>query len=411
MMAKEQNKGWIVTLAGLGITLAVGVLSAWSLFKATIEVSIKNADGRFDWDLSRLNDPFALCFPMVACNVMLAGRIQDKYGPRLTAIIGGILVSAGLFVCALSYSLSLWLVGMGLLLGTGIGFSFASATPPAIKWFPPSKTGLIIGIVVTGSGLAPVYVAPLGNYLINRFDLSTTLMFFACADLIIICGLGALLVNPPAGYAPKDVVISTAASVREEKSVNFTLNEALNTVPLYILAALLGINAGIGLMIISNVTDMTQQALGNWAGLAFIAVGSASGRIISGVVSDKVGRTQTLALFMGLQAITMFSFWGITEDNHTAFILVAVVSQGVCYGANFSLFPAVTKSFFGLKNFGAIYGIVYLGVGVGGFILPKLSQFIKVTTGSYDLVYILAGVLSIINVAVTLMVKGPNLVP
>ena len=86
------NRGWIVTFAGTGINLALGILYAWSMFKGAIEKE-------FGWKGAQLNDPYALCCLVFAFAMILAGRCQDKFGPRLTASIGGLLVGAGFLLC------------------------------------------------------------------------------------------------------------------------------------------------------------------------------------------------------------------------------------------------------------------------------------------------------------------------
>ncbi len=61
-MNEIKNKGWSVTMAGLGINLALGILYTWSIFKQSIKESILVGDGRFNWDIASLNDPFAVSF-------------------------------------------------------------------------------------------------------------------------------------------------------------------------------------------------------------------------------------------------------------------------------------------------------------------------------------------------------------
>ena len=157
----SKNRGWTVTFSGTGINLALGILYTWSVFKGAINVSItKGGPGAFTWDPASLNDPYAICCLVFAFATVLAGRIQDKWGPRVTAFLGGILVSIGLILISQTTSYAVWLVGFGLLAGAGIGFGYAAATPPALKWFPPQKTGLVAGLVVSGFGLASVYIAP-----------------------------------------------------------------------------------------------------------------------------------------------------------------------------------------------------------------------------------------------------------
>ena len=79
------------------------------------------------------------------------------------ATFGGLLVGIGHDPGQPTATLLYYILGFGVLAGTGIGFGYASATPPAVKWFPARRTGMIAGIVVSGFGLASVYAAPLTN--------------------------------------------------------------------------------------------------------------------------------------------------------------------------------------------------------------------------------------------------------
>ncbi|MFM2295446.1 MAG: hypothetical protein RLZZ350_1859, partial [Verrucomicrobiota bacterium] len=189
----SKNHGWLVAFSGLGINLALGVLYTWSMFKVKIGET-------FGWKGDQLNDPYALCCLVFAFTMILAGRCQDKLGPRLTASIGGLLVGAGLVLISTTNSYATWLLGFGVLVGVGIGFGYSSATPPALKWFPPAKTGLIAGIVVAGFGLAPVYLAPTSQYLLAEFGLQKAMLIFGVAFTAIVCGLAQLLKNPPQGF-------------------------------------------------------------------------------------------------------------------------------------------------------------------------------------------------------------------
>jgi hypothetical protein len=89
MSTKSTNKGLQVTMAGLGINLALGVLYAWSIFKGAIKSSIeKGGPDAFNWSLSSINDPYALCCLVFAFAMIVAGKCQDRLGPARTALIG-----------------------------------------------------------------------------------------------------------------------------------------------------------------------------------------------------------------------------------------------------------------------------------------------------------------------------------
>jgi len=412
-MQAIKNRGWSVTMAGLGINLALGILYTWSIFKQAIKESVLAGDGRFNWDISALNDPFAVCCLMFTVAMIFAGRIQDKLSPRVTAIIGGILTGAGLMVISQSNALSAWILGFGVLTGLGLGFGYASATPPAIKWFPASKTGMIAGIVVAGFGLASVYIAPLANFLIAEFGLSQAMLIFGTAFLVVVCALSTFLVNPPAGYVAAEVTPKTGApAAKTSKLRDFSPVEMLRTGSFYKLWFMYFVGSGAALIIIGGVAGMAKQSMGAmaWVVVALMAVGNAGGRVVAGIVSDKIGRTTTLQIMMSAQAVVIFSLLFISESQ-AVLLVTAATLVGFNYGTNLSLFPSVTKDYFGLKNFGLNYGLVFSAWGIGGFIFPRVSQMIVARTGTMHSAYIMCSILLMAGALIALMTKAPAKVP
>ena len=407
-MNEVKNLGWRVTFAGLGINLALGILYTWSIFKMSIKESILAGDGVFNWNMAALNDPYAVCCLVFAFAMIFAGRVQDKTSPKVTAVIGGILTGLGLILCALSSSWVIWIIGFGILMGLGLGFGYASATPPAIKWFPPAKTGMIAGIVVAGFGLASVYIAPLGTYLIGQFGLTQSMMIFGVAFLIVVSLLAQLLVNPPEGYVHPDAR-ATATSPAAPTGTDFAPSEIIKTGAFYKLWIMFCVASGAGLMIIGGVAGMAKSGMGSmaWVVVALMAVGNASGRVVAGILSDKIGRTNTLFIMLVFQAFVIFSLLFITPSQVVLLVLAATFI-GFNYGTNLSLFPSATKDYFGLKNFGANYGLVFSAWGVGGFVFPRVSQMIVAQTNSPSMAYILAAGLLLAGAVLALLTKAPE---
>jgi MFS family permease len=411
-MEKIKNRGWSVVTAGLGINLALGILYTWSIFKQEIKESIVSGDGHFNWDIASLNDPFAVCCLMFTLAMLAAGRLQDKVNPRLTAIFGGILTGAGLLVTSQSTYLANWILGFGVLTGLGLGFGYASATPPAMKWFPASKTGMIAGIVVAGFGLASVYIAPLATFLIGKFGLSNAMMIFGVSFLIVVCGLASLLVNPPSGYKPEETKpkveklhkLPTAA-----KPEDFPPSETIKTKAFFKLWVMFCIGSGAGLIIIGSVAGMAKQSMGSlaWIVVALMAIGNAGGRVIAGMVSDKIGRTRTMGIMLAFQGLIISSLIFIGEGS-ALLLVTAATLIGFNYGTNLSLFPSATKDYFGLKNFGANYGLVFSAWGIGGFIFPRVSQMIVAKTGSPETAYIMAAFLLFLSAGLALVTRAPR---
>lgn len=402
-----RHHGWTVTFAGLGINLALGILYTWSMFKGAIE-------REFGWQGSQLNDPYALCCIVFAAAMILAGRCQDKFGPRLTASIGGLLVGVGFVICASTSSYGLWLLGFGVLAGTGIGFGYSSATPPALKWFPPSKTGRIAGLVVAGFGLAPVYLAPVSQYLLGAYQVKSSMLFLGLAFTVIVCGLAQLLKNPPAGYvAAAPVTSGRPAAI----ATHATPGEILRRPSFWLLWIIYFIGAGAGLMVIGSISGMAKKSMGELAfvAVAVMAIGNAGGRILAGTLSDKIGRRWTLCLVLAIQAALMFAAIPVTGAKDLAGVVIVLLAAciGANYGANLALFPSITKDLWGLKNFGMNYGVLFTAWGVGGLVLPRLQQMLYEASkgtdgkGGFASSFVVAGTLLLAGAALTFLLRPP----
>jgi len=370
------------------------------MFKGAIEKD-------FGWKGSQLNDPYALCCLVFAFSMILAGRCHDKLGPRLTAAIGGLLVAGGFVLISTTNSYGIWVLGFGVLAGIGIVFAYSSATPPALKWFPPSKTGFIAGIVVAGFGLAPLYLAPASDFLLRRFGLLQSMLFFGVVFAVIVCGLSQLLVNPPAGYSP--AASRSAGGSTPLPFLDLSPGQIIRTPSFWLLWVLYFIGAGAGLMVISSISGMAKRSMGESAfiAVAVMAIGNAGGRIVAGILSDKIGRRWTLLLVLLIQAALMFAAIPITTSSGGAKYLIVLVATfiGFNYGANLAIFPSLAKDLWGLKNFGMNYGCLFTAWGVGGFALSRLQQMLKATYGNFDSSFITAGLLLILGAGLTFLIK------
>ena len=411
MALSLKSKGWSVVLAGTGINLALGVLYTWSIFKGAINDSIKQGgSGAFQWDLASINDPYAVCCLVFAFSMILAGKCQDKMGPRVTAMIGGLLVGAGFFLLSMTTQYWMWVLGFGVMVGMGLGFGYSSATPPALKWFPPAKTGLVAGIVVSGFGLAPVYIAPLATYLMKTGGLQWTMLFFAVAFALVVGLFSLLLTNPPVGYLFGGAAAKTQAakSAPAAQVKDVPSSQMLKTGTFYLLWTVFFIGAGAGLMVIGSIAGMAKQSMGELAFLAvaILAVGNAAGRIVAGTLSDRIGRTLTLSLMLMFQAVLMFIAIPVVSAQPSSALLIVLIATGIGfnYGTNLALFPAITKDYWGLKNFGTNYGLLMTAWGMGGFVLGRASEMMKAATGNYVMSFGVAGVLLVVA-AVIMMVK------
>ncbi len=399
-------RGWIVTLAGLGINLALGVLYAWSVIAKSLTK---------EWGLSagQASLPYATAVGVFALSMVFAGRAQDRFGPRIVASIGGALTGFGMIVASFATPEMTWpiLVGFGVMAGTGIGLGYASATPAAVKWFPPARKGLITGLVVSGFGLASVYIAPVTAWLLADYGTATTFRALGLAFLVVTVGLAQLLVNPPADHVAAPVAAAVAGSSRDNSAVendDYDWRDMVRTKQFALLWVMYAFSAFAGLMIIGHMAKIAAvQLTGIELGfilVAVLAVGNAAGRLVAGIVSDRIGCTRTMLFVFTLQALMMVAL-AVSSTPLTLVPVAAIV--GFCYGANLSLFPSATAGYFGTAHLGVNYGLVFTAWGVGGVFGSMTAGTIVDTTGSYAIAYGVAAILCLVASGLTFVTKPP----
>ncbi len=294
-----------------------------------------------------------------------------------------------MILASLSSSLAIYIVGFGILAGAGIGAAHASATPAAVKWFPASRTGLVTGLVVGGFGLSGVYVAPLAYALIVARGVPATMLIFGVGLLVAVVALAQWLRVPPDGFVPA----GSSPAAGAVRPIDFTPSEVLRTWQFYVLWFLLVCGAGAGLMVISKLAKMVEVQSGLTLGfvlVAVLAVGNGGGRIAGGFLSDHFGRKATLLAAYLSQAVAILLLAAARPDNWLGSgVAMAGLSAliGANYGANLSQLPSVTKDYYGLKNFGVNYGLVFTAWGLGGFTLSLVAGAVFDRTHSFAFAY------------------------
>jgi MFS family permease len=357
--------------------------------------------------------PYSTMCAFFAITMIPAGRLQDRFGPRLSVLVGGFLAGLGCVICGLGgSSLAAYVIGFGVVTGCGVGFGYAATTPASIKWFPPQKTGLIAGIVVAGFGLAPVALAPLSAWFLDVFSRTSaagtveqgvpgTMLALGVVTWAVVGGLSFFIRNPPEGLSvqPRRAAGSAAARVHRAE---YAWRDMLRTAQFWLLFAMYFCGAAAGLTFISVASDLGKHALGSLAFLAVVvlAVGNSSGRIVAGSLSDRIGRQWTLfAQFVCQAAVVAVLYLISGRDSPWPVVLAIVFLLGFNYGTNLAVFPAACKDYYGIRDFGLNYGCLFAAFGSAGLVMPWLNGLILDRTGSPDLSYLII-VVSLVVAAV-----------
>jgi MFS transporter, OFA family, oxalate/formate antiporter len=419
--SKVPPQAWVVTFAGTAVNLCLGILYAWSVWKATLIASKDHPAGEpmtgLNLGWSYLTDAqatwaYALCGFIFALVMIPGGRIQDRYGPRVGATLGGLFLAGGCVVAGLLKSYLGLLLGFGVLGGIGMGLGYAAATPVAVKWFGPHQRGLIVGLVVGGYGGAAIYISPLAKYLIAHYGLSGSFLGLGALFAVVIVSASQLLRLPPEGYVPPSPPTSTAGPVVTR--VDWTASDMLKTWQFYGLVFLFIGSAQSGLLVIANATPMlnvTAKAVAFFAANAWILSSfggflNASGRIGTGWYSDRIGRANAYLINGIVAACCLFLMPSIMASGNVLLLFLAVGVAYWQYGGGLALMPAFTADYFGPKNLGFNYGLIFIGWGIA-FFVPQLGGYLTDSTGSLSATFYLSGTLLVAAVILSRLIRRP----
>jgi OFA family oxalate/formate antiporter-like MFS transporter len=370
--------------------------------------------GQWHWTKTQAMLPFAMCTASFAVTMIFAGRWQDKVGPRYVAMFGGIIFGLGMVLSSFVHTYVPMLITFGLVGGMGIGLGYSATTPPSIKWFRPARKGLITGIVVSGVGLAAVYMSPLTNYLLHKTSIQQTFLILGIGTIVLVSLLAQFLTNPPAGYVPAPAAATTASQAKPAPVARRELDwhEMLRTGQFYQLWLMFVLSASAGLLIIGNITLIAQDQVPKWDKafllVMVVAIFNTCGRFLSGFLSDRIGRTNTMVLAFVLQAINMFMF---IQYKTPGLLLFGSAFTGLCYGTIFTLFPAATADFYGVRNLGVNYGSLFTAFGVAGVTGSVLGGRVRDLFGSYTYAFITCGVMLLLGAVLAFALRAPKIEP
>lgn len=420
MADKVPGKAWVVTFAGTAVNLCLGILYAWSVWSKALINEPKALAGEImsginaGWPYltnSQAADPFSLCVIVFMLLMIPGGRIQDKFGPKVGAITGGLFLAVGCIIAGLTKSYAGLIVGFGIFGGIGMGIGYAAPTPAALKWFGPHKRGLVAGLVVGGYGGAALYVAPLGQALINAYGITGSFVILGIIFAVVTIIAGSLLAWPEPGYVPPAAPVKAGAAPAKAVGtlVDWAPSEIIKTWQFYGLVLMFIATTQSGLMVISIAAPLGIKILGSanaWILASFGGLINALGRVGTGLYSDKIGRGNAYALNCIISAICLFLMPFIVGFNSLGLLFIAVGIAYWQYGGGLALLPSFTADFFGPKNLGMNYGLVFVGWGLG-FFMAKVAGIIKDATGVYDYAFYLSGIVLIVGVILSWINKRP----
>ena len=404
--------GWVIVgVSALANAMAWSVRSTFALFYVALL-------DEFGWQRGEAAVGYALSWLLMLMFGPLAGRLYDRWGPRVVVPMGGLLLGVALVLTSRVQSLWQYYVSFGVLGAAGIACIMIPAIAVISRWFNQSR-GMALGIISAGSSSSAVLFYPLNAWLIATLGWRNAMAVYGCIVMVGIAPLAACLyrrhpadVNTAPDGKPMAETLVTPPNLKAGNwdAKEWTLTEALRTVPLWAVFIMWGLGV-IGYQIMT--THQVAHGLGQgfdptllaWVfGLAGIF--TTAGNVLGGALSDRWGREWVFSFGSLIGVIGIGCFSTITgSQDMIKLIFYAVAGMG--FGMRISLLAAIPADLFHGKHFGSILGFVNGGGGVGGFIGPFLAGYLFDITGNYDIAFTVSA-LTIAASAVAAWIAGPR---
>ena len=406
-LLKEEHerirKRTVPLLAGVMYMVSIGVLYIWSVVRRVIELE-------WGWTATQSGLPFSVGIVCFATGNLIGGRLQLKLPARLVGTIGGFLTGAGFVLCGFAGDAPLMVaLFFGGVTGLGVGLGYSSYLPTVLRWYAPDRKGFVSGWIIGGFGVTPLYLAPLASFLIDRYGIQVMFMSIGVMTMVISMVLAQFIKVPEQrSVEPVSVMAEQGSEAVEKPRVDMTSRQMMATKEFYILFLMFLCSVSIGQMVIGNVTGIValQAGVTDAAVLAmlvsFVALANVGGRITGGVLSDRIGRMNTLLLVFIIQLINMvgFGFYG-----NMPMLVTGIMLAGFCFGMTLGVYPAITVDRFGQRYYSSNYGIMYMAFGCAGIAAPLIAGYFFDKNGNYDIVYFICAIGMAVMVGFSLLLK------
>ena len=403
-MSEKQGKrmfwGYIIVAAGFfaGIFL-VGQSVVLGIF-------FKSISEELGWLRASMSVAMSINSVVAGVSAVFAGKLTDKYGPRVVLIGGAI--SLALAYVLLSRLESLWqlYLAYGLFVGIAMGCPDVPIVTTVSRWFA-RRRGIMVGITKVGAGLGMMIFPIFANRLMFNFGWSKAYLYIG---IIVFAGLllAALFFrrDPAQMNQFPDGDTAPLAIEQAHQDRHYSIKEAATSRQFWLFAAVWAIfNTCVQAVLLHTANHVTDVGLSTAIAASVIsAIGGFSivGRFALASLSDRIG--SRLTYLIALSLLTLAMFWIQFAQTGWAFYVFAAL-YGLAHGGCFALLAPMLSNLFGLGSLGSIMGVIVLCGALGGFIGPVAAGSIFDATGSYNTAFLIMSILCLIGVLLIFLLK------
>ncbi|MFR1114633.1 MAG: MFS transporter [Blautia sp.] len=394
----NNRKRWSYLIAGTVMLLFLGLIYAWSIFKAPFNQIYT------DWSESQLSLTFTISMIFFCLGGFSAGMLLKKLPARVVLWLSAALLFVGFFgVSRLNpeqpgSSLTLLYVFYGFFCGGGVGIGYNTVISTVNKWFT-DRPGIASGLMLMGFGLGGIILGSAVNSLIGAIGLFTTFLVLAVMITIILL-LGSFFMKSPQAATVQD----TATAVKEVPSI--TTAQMLRTPSfwLFVLWAVLLNSAG---LLVINSAASIALAFGAPAVMGLVvSLCNGGGRVFMGSFFDKFSTKPSLFLNVCFTfGAGLFLFLGAVKFG-IPFVLIGLLLAGVGYGSTPTLTSAFIHKEYGPKYYPVNFSLGNFALIPAAIVGPMISSvLIEKAGGAYDTTFIMIMVLAAAALVVYLLLN------
>ncbi len=360
----------------------------------------------FGWTRAMTSSVFSLNMLLYGALAIVTGRLTDRIGPRIVITVCGFLLGLGYLLTSQIGSIWQLYLFYGVIVGIGMSGSYAPLVSTVARWFT-RRRGLMTGIVVAGIGIGTVIFPPLASWSIANYGWRTSYLIVGVITLVSLISIAQFLKRDPAQmnlvpYGEREMALNGL----QLEPRRYSFRQAIHTRQFWLICV---INISFGFILLTImvhiVAHATDLGISYTNAATILALGggvSIAGRLVMGIVTDRIGgRAALLSCFVLISAALL---WLLVSKELWMLYLFAVIF-GFGYGGFAPLASLIIAEHFGLSAHGAILGSTEFAFTVGSAIGPFLAGQIFDIAGSYQLAFFMCTALSIIALIFALLLK------
>ena len=387
--------GWVIVACGIVMT-CIGIGSMLSL-----GVFLQPMSEAMGWSRTGISLAALLNFLCMGVGSFFWGALSDRFGTRAVVLAGGILLGGGLVGASQAATLGQFQLLFGVVVGVAAGSFYAPMTATTTRWFVEHRS-LAVALVSAGLGLGSMTVAPLVGWIISHYDWRVAMLVIGDLAWLLLIPAALLVRNPPAA-APAPPPAPGALAPRE-----FTVAEALRTPQFAAIAlthfACCAAHSGPIFHMVTNVIDHGISAMAATTVLSAAGLASLSGRVICGLLADRLGAKRVLIVGLAIQAAAV-GLYLVTRELAGFYALALMF--GLAYGGVMPLYAIVVREYFGARIMGATFGAVAFASTLGMALGPWLGGVLYDSFGSYAWLFVGSFVIGLGAVAIAFAFRPP----